>query len=169
MAEEEIQEKQKQVQDENKEVDNSTNESVDENGNAVVDIPEGRFVFGQPKLKHRVLIGKIIGAVQTSDKGQKVAQQIADGRKITLEEASKIPEDELTDEEKELLGESLNMESISGVMTEAIFVTLREAPFEFKTVADIDDEMNYSTGLRLVRYAMEQIRDSILGATQRKN
>ena len=145
-------------------------ETIDKNGNRVVALEGvGSFVFGRPKLKRRHLIGQVMSTIQKSSDGKKVIKGIAKRRGISFKQASELKESEYTEDELEMLQEGLGIDTISSVLTEAIYAAVIEYPWDIKTMDDLEDHLDYADAVKLVKPAMEVIKDAILSTIERKN
>ena len=61
-----------------------------------------------------------------------------------------------------------NLTDMSEIMADILWCTLREAPFDFETREDIEDNLEYEDAIILTENGTRWIREAILGAKERK-
>lgn len=137
------------------------------------------FVFGKPALKHRNTIMKVLKLMsnQTADYAEIV--KCSKKRNISLEQFLKLDENDLTDEEKRAIlkgsdtgSNMMFAETMNEVLTEALYSTIKKAPFLFTTQADFEEKMDdYGEAMELFPIAIKWIAQSAqdISKVNRKN
>jgi hypothetical protein len=137
------------------------------------------FVFGKPALKHRGIITKVLKlmAAQTADYNGII--ECAKKRGMTMEQFLKLDETDLTEDEmraimkkSDLLNNMDFAETMNDVLTEALYATIKKAPFLFDTMKDFEDKMDdYGEAVELFPYAIKWIAQSAqeLSKVNKKN
>jgi len=140
----------------------------------MVKLESGEYHFGKPKLKHRDVIIKIWKKLTTASINYEGAQEVMEVRGLkNIEELAAIPEGEFTPEEVALLmkgiGGDQNLEDIISVMSDALYITLRKAPWPIEKQSDIDDNLDFDESLVLAKNAILWIKETVISQAERKN
>lgn len=123
------------------------------------------FVFGKPALKHRNTILKVLKLMSSQTADYDAIVKCSKKRNITVEQFLKLDENDLTEEEKRgiLKGSDMdnNMafaETMNEVLTEALYSTVKKAPFLFTTQADFEEKMDdYGEAMEMFPIAIKWI------------
>lgn len=129
------------------------------------------FQFGKPALKHRTMIMKVLKMMANETADYDAIIKCAKDRGLSVEQFLKLDETELTkDEIKSILKKSELIDSLefadsmNEVLTEALYATIKKAPFTFETIKDFEEKMDdYSEAIELFPIAIKWVAQSAEG------
>ena len=137
------------------------------------------FVFGKPALKHRNTIMKVLKLMANQTADYDAIIKCSKERGISLEQFIKLDESELTDDEKKAIIRKSEMvdnlefaEVMNDVLTEALYATIKKAPFLFENIKDFEEKMDdYAEAMELFPIAIKWIAQSAqeLAKVNKKN
>lgn len=123
------------------------------------------FVFGKPALKHRKIIVRVLKLMQEPAADYEEIIKCAKARKMSVGDFVKLPEDAFTEEEKRAIIKQDTPENklkfadmMSEILTEVLYATIKEAPFQFDTIDDLESKMDdWSEAVELFPIAVKWV------------
>jgi len=131
------------------------------------------FHLGRPALKHRKIVTKVLKAASAQSADYQGIIECAKKRGISIEQFVALEESELTPEEltKVLRAPLENVqwaEMMNDILTEALFATVRKAPFPFASIEQFEEGMDdYAEAVEMFPIAVKWISLSAKDMTGR--